>query len=148
MAAEAKRTHDLALYESNADLETADLKAEMDARVYAVGHGQRQTTEYYAQLLQNATAKQQAKDKVINDTFLAAGEKLKECVIELKEKGKATYVNFKKRSVNATVISQAETLMTAWLANVNEISTAAPNGEDPSFTAWKAAIAQAEVSAL
>ena len=148
MAAQAKSAYDLAQFKAGLERDTDALKVKMDARVYGVGHGSRQTAEYYAQRLQSVMAEQQVKDKATADDFRSAGEKVDQCLTALKEQGKATYVAFKARNVDKSVRTQAETLMTAWLANINEINTGSPNGSDSSFTTWKSAKVQAEVSSL
>ena len=148
MAREAKQAYSLAQYKSGLDRDTAALKAEMDARVYGVGHGRRETAEYYAQRLQILEAEQHAKDKDAADAFSTAGEKVAQCLVALKQKGKDRYVAFRQRHTKSSVRLQAETLMSAWLANVDEISTSSPDGGDASLAAWKAAKAHAEVSSL
>ena len=148
MAMQAKKDYDFAIFQARLDRDTAALKAEMDARVYAVGHGRRQTTEYYAQLLQNVAAEQQAKDKANSDAFFAAGENVTRCIAQIKEQGKSIYVAFKQKPSSKSARHQAEALISAWLTNIDEINTSKPNGGDVSFNAWKAAKTQAEVSSL
>jgi hypothetical protein len=148
MAADAKDAYSLAQYQSGLDRQTAALKAKMDARVYGVGHGGRETTEYYVQQMQNADSAQDAKDKAISDKFEASTKQVAQCVSSAEQQGKATYVAFKKHHTSKSARSEAEALMTAWLANVGEISTSSPNGSDDSYADWKTAKAHAEVSSL
>jgi len=148
MAADAKSSYSLAQYKSGLDRQTAALKAEMDTRVYRVGHGSRQATDYYIQQMQNANNAQNAKDRATSDEFMANTKKVEECVVDAKQQGTSTYISFKEHHVSKPVRAQAEVLMTAWLANVDEINTSSPDGGDASHTAWKAAKAHAEVSSL
>lgn len=148
MANEAKQAYSLSQYQSGLDRETAALKAEMDARVYGVGHGRRQTAEYYAQRLEAAEAEQRAKDEEAAAAFSTSGTEVAQCVVALKQTGKDVYVSFKQKHAKSPTLTQAGALMAAWLANVDEISTSMPNGGDASLAAWKAAKAQAEVSSL
>jgi hypothetical protein len=148
MAADAKDAYSLAQYQSGLDRQTAALKAKMDARVYGVGHGSRETTEYYIQQMQNANSAQDSKDKDVSDKFQASTKQVAQCVSDTEQKGKTTYVEFKKHHAGKSARAEAEALMTAWLANVSEISTGAPNGSDASYAAWKAAKAHAEVASL
>ena len=148
MAKDAKQAYSLAQYKAGLDRETAALKAEMDARVYGVGHGRQQSTEYFAQLLQKAAAEQRAKDEQTAAAFSSSGDKVAQCVVALKQSRKDAYVAFKQKHTKSPLRAQAEALMAAWLANVDEINTSTPDGGDASLAAWKAAKAQAEVSSL
>jgi hypothetical protein len=148
LAADAKRTYSLAQYQSGLDRQTAALKAEMDARVYGVGHGRRETTAFYLDKMQQATSAQDAKDKEVSDAFAADTKSVAQCVSDIEQKGKASYVAFKQKHADKLMRSQAESLMTAWLANVGEISADSPDGGDATFGAWKEAKARAEVSSL
>ena len=148
LAKEAKKAYSLAQYQSDLDRDTAALKAEMDARVYGVGHGRRQTAEYYAQRRESLEAEQRAKDEETEDAFSSAGETVAQCLVALEQKGKDKYIAFKQRHAESPVGLQAEALMVAWLTNVLEISTSEPDGGDASLAAWKAAKAHAEVTSL
>jgi len=148
MAADAKSTYSLAQYQSGLDRQTAAVKAEMDARVYGVGHGRQQTTDYNIQQIQNSENAQNAKDRSISDEYGASTQKVGQCVSDFEQKGKSIYVVFKQRHTNNSIRAQAESLMSAWLENMSEINTDTPNGSDTSYGAWKAAKARAEVSSL
>lgn len=148
MAADAKRNYSLAQYQAGLDRQTAAVKAEMDARVYGVGHGRRETEAFYLQTMQDAEDAQKAKDKANSEEFNANSARVARCVSDAEQNGKSTYIAFKKGRSNDPARARAESLMSAWLENIREISAAAPNGGEPSYNAWKAAKARADVSSL
>jgi hypothetical protein len=148
LAKEAYQTFDLAQFQARLDGDNARLKAEMDARVYGVGHGRQQTADYYLSRLKSVSEEQAEKAKATSDAFTAAGLQVDQCVADAKKSGKASYTAFKKTQVSARVRKEAESLMSAWLTNISEVTSSKPNGEDESFNAWKAAKAHAEVSSL
>ena len=148
LAKEANQSFERAQFQARLDGDTARLKAEMDARVYGVGHGRQQTAEFYVSRLQRVSEEQSEKSKASSEAFKAAELEVDQCVADAKIAGKASYTAFKKAQVSPSVRKEAESLMSAWLTNISEITASKPNGEDESFNAWKAAKAHAEVSSL
>ena len=150
-AQQAKQVADtaaLANYQATLDLQNAQLKAQMDAQVYAVGHGGRETTRYLADRLQESSSASEQTTRGITDKLATGSQAVNACVARAQEQRKIDYSAFKADKRHRADMPEAQSLMTAWLTNVAEISTDSPQGSDESLAAWKAAKAHVEVSAL
>jgi hypothetical protein len=137
----------LAQYQSAIDRKTALNQAQIDAQVYgASGNGSRETRDYAIERMQEASQGSDAKDAKIADKVKTDTAAVLACVANAEGQGKALYSDFKKHHKRDA--SAAESLMTAWLTNVDEISFSAPNGSDATNSAWNTAKTHAELAAL
>lgn len=148
MATTARDGYSSERRQSRLDLDSALLKAKMDTQVYGVGHGGRETADYYAQQTRNAITGQSAKDEASYAQFKTKSNEVKQCLADAEQQGKADYVLFKEGKASKAVQAQAAALITAWLTNLGEISTESPNGSEVTLTAWKSEKVRAEVSSL
>ncbi|TAM57205.1 MAG: hypothetical protein EPN49_15810 [Rhodanobacter sp.] len=135
-----------AQFKSVQDLKTAKFKVQMDSQVYGIGHGSRETRDYMLQQMQSAQQNFEAQSDSIAAKGKSDASDVLACVADAEQKGKALYSDFKKRNKHAA--SAAESLMTAWLANVDEITFDTPNGSSSTAEAWKTAKTRAELDAL
>lgn len=147
IAKDARDSYSVANFKSALDRENAIFKARADARVYSVGHGNKQTAEYLAQQMKEANAAQDAKDKAVLDSFSAEKKKVEACVAEAEEQGRLAYQAFKQDNKNDKS-GIADSLMAAWLANIRDIDTATHNGSAASYATWQAEKAKADVSSM
>jgi hypothetical protein len=87
-----------------------------------------------------------AKSKQISDKSASDSQQVNNCVVSAEQNGKTLYSSFRKK--NPRYSKDAETLMTAWLANIDEVTFDHPIGSDLTDAAWKTAKAHAELSSL
>ena len=144
----AKMASSTALYQNSLDSQLAIDRAQMDARVYGVGHGGRETTEYLADQLQNGQNKVEADRAKIAEKLTSDRRDVESCVSDAETQGKNRYSSFKADHKRKSDISDAESIMTAWLTNLKEISVDTPQGSEATNAAWKTAKAHAEISDL
>lgn len=144
----AKSSFMTAEYKNSLDSQLATDTARMDARVYRVGHGGRETTQYLADRIQEEHAKVEQQHKKIVDKMDADTKSVIACVADAENQGKMKYSAFKASHKKKPQLSEAESLMTAWLTNLKEISTDHPQGSDETSAAWKTAKSHAEISDL
>jgi hypothetical protein len=135
-----------AQFDSAQQLKTAQVKAQMDAQVYGVGHGSRETNEYLVQRLQEVNQDSQSNDEKIIAQGDADSKAVQACVADAQQKGKTLYSDFKKQNKRSP--HAADDLMTAWLSNIEEISFEKPSGSAETAAAWKTSKAHAELAAL
>jgi hypothetical protein len=147
MAKDAQSNHGLAIYQSSLDAQLDALRAKNDAQLYAMSHGSRESTEFLENRLDADQAARADTDKAIEAKYKADGQKVAQCVADAVQQGKDDYVAFRAHARKADR-GEGESLMTAWLANVREISTNSPEGSSASEAAWKAAKAHAEVASM
>lgn len=144
-AQKAKSDFSTATFQESLQLDADRDQAQMDARVYAVGHGNRQTQTYLLDRLQENSANQAARSKVISDKLSTDKQAVQACVADAREKGRAGYSSFKSDPKNKRLFGEAESLTTAWLTNVDEITTDQPQGGDASKANWNTAKSHAEL---
>lgn len=147
-ASQAASTASTANFKAGLDLQNAQLQAEMDARVYGVGHGRRETSEYLLDRMQQANAASAAETQRIADQLKTDSHAVLLCVDAAKAHGKSLYSAFKADKRHHRDMPEAEALMTAWLTNMAEVTSGQPQGGDASLAAWKTAKAHAEVAGL
>lgn len=147
-ASQAASTASTANFKAGLDLQNAQLQAEMDARVYGVGHGRRETSEYLLDRMQQANAASAAETQRIADQLKTDSHAVLVCVDAAKAHGKNLYSAFKAEKRHHRDMPEAEALMTAWLTNMAEVTSDQPQGGDASLAAWKTAKAHAEVAGL
>lgn len=135
-------------YKAGLDLQNAQLQAELDARVYSVGHGRRETRDFLLERTRQTNADSIAATQRIADKLQADSQAVLACVADAKVQGKNLYSAFKADKRHHRDMREAEALMTAWLTNVGEISTNQPQGGDESLASWKKAKAHTEVAGL
>lgn len=135
-------------FKASLDLQGAQAQAEMDARVYGIGHGRRETRNFLIDRLQQATQASIAESAQIADKLAADSEAVKSCVATAEAKGKAEYSAFKANKRHGKQLPEAEALMTAWLTNVGEIDVGHPQGGDASLAAWNTAKVHVEIAGL
>jgi hypothetical protein len=144
-AQQAKSDFSMATFKEGLTEDADRQQATMDARVYAVGHGDRETTAYLANRLQENSANQAQRSKAISDKLAADKQAVQACILDARERGKANYSSFKADPKRKRYLSEAESLMTAWLTNVDEITTDQPEGSDISKANWNTAKSHAEL---
>jgi len=125
-----------ATFKEQLDLESDQQKARLDAQVYAVGHGSRETTQYYLDRSMAASKKDAARSEAISNQFKAGIQATKQCVIDAKQKGKNAYAYYKDNRENRKQDGEAQSLIVAWMANLEEISVDNPQGTESTKTAW------------
>lgn len=135
-------------YKAGLDLQNAQLQAELDARVYSVGHGRTETRDFLLERTRQTNADSIATTQRIADKLHADSQAVLACVADAKAQGKNLYSTFKADRRHRRDMPEAEALMTAWLTNVAEISTDQPQGSDESLAGWKKAKAHTEVAGL
>ncbi|TPG50684.1 hypothetical protein EAH75_04390 [Rhodanobacter glycinis] len=135
-------------YKAALDLQTAQTQAEMDAQVYGVGHGHRETRDFLSSRLQQASDASVAESQRIADKLSSDKQAVAACVTQAQMQGKADYSAFKADKRHKRAMPEAESLMTAWLTNLGEIDTGHPQGSDASLAAWRSAKTHTELSAL
>lgn len=145
-AASANAEYSSAQYKASLDMDVAATQAKMDARVYAVGHGRRETRDFMLARLQQDQAAQEQQSNRIADKMKADSDSVKACVANAAQEGKAVYSDFRNSHRKADARAAAETLMTAWLTNLEEISFSAPNGSAATNAQWKTAKTHAEIT--
>ena len=133
-------------YKSALDMKIAQSKAETDAQVYAVGHGRKETRDYLLDQYQAADQASKEESDAIAKKGKDDASAVQVCVADAEQKGKALYSDFKRSSKRAP--HAADDLMTAWLANISEISFDKPTGTSETAAAWKTAKAHAELASL
>lgn len=145
-AQNASAAEQVAMFKAGLDAQSATTKAQMDAQVYNVGHGDRETRDFLLNRIQENNDAADAARQKINDKAKSDAASVKECVASAEQQGKDAYIGFVKHHKKAA--SDAKPLMAAWLANLDEISFDTPIGTPQTAAAWKAAKADAEVAAL
>lgn len=149
IAKKAADKHALDQYQVGLDLQLAQTQAQMDARVYGVGHGSRETRDFYLSRLQSATDQSTRTDNKIAAEYAKSGDDVAACVKSAESDGRFAYTSFKSEKGNKPSAKiDAESLMTAWLANLEEISLTSPDGSDGTSAQWKTAKARAEVDSM
>lgn len=135
-------------FKASLDLKTAQMQAEMDARVYGVGHGRRETREFLLDRMHGNSVAATKEMQRISDGLGAINLDVQVCLAVARTKGKAEYSAFKADKRHKSDMPEADSLMTAWLTNIGEIDIDHPQGGESSLAAWKSARAHAELSAL
>lgn len=145
MALKAHKAYDSATFDAGLQADRDRQKAQLDAQVYGVGHGNRETTQYYAARLQENGAAQAARYAEISKKLDADREEVKACVQDALTQGKAGYATFKSDPKHKKLLGESDAVMTAWIVNVGEIATSQPQGTESTKTAWATAKAHAEL---
>lgn len=145
-AKEASQAYSSAQFQASLDAQTAVDQAEMDARVYGVGHGRRETSEFLASRLQENQLKAVDKAGEISNKLASDAKDVAACVSDAEQKGKSLYASYKSGLKHKKGAEEAESLVTAWLTNLKEIDTDHPNGSEATDAAWKTAKSHAEIS--
>lgn len=148
LAQEASNKADAAFLQVDLDRDTARRQVEMDANVYGIGHGRSQTTEFMIQKMREAAAASEEQTKRVSDQVTSYRHEVEQCVSDALVAGKALFSTFKLDKKHKKSLPEAETLMTAWIANSSEISIGKPQGSPETLAVWKSAKAHAEVSSL
>lgn len=145
----AQKAHDkyaLAQYKSGLDLETGQNKARLDAQLYGIGHGGRETRDYYLERSQEELEKNMQADKQIKAEYESAKRSVQACVQTSETEIRHAYAGLKEsKGIKRADLEEAEDLVTAWLANMDEISPDTPQGSESNAARWKAAKARAEL---
>jgi hypothetical protein len=145
-AHDANFAFNTAQYKQTLDAQLAQQQAETDAQVYGIGHGRNETRDYLLSRMQENVQADGAKTQQISDKAASDKQLVQACVASAEQQGKALYSDFKRNHKREA--SAAESLMTAWLTNVDEITFDRPRGSDATDAAWKTAKAHAELSSL
>lgn len=135
-AQSARDTNTKAEFEAQLDSQKEQYQAKLDAQVYAVGHGGRETTQYYLDRSMAASRRDAAKSKAISDQLMAGEQAVKQCVADAEQKGKNAYAYYKDNRADRKQDKNAESLIVAWMSNLEEISVDTPQGSDATKTAW------------
>jgi hypothetical protein len=113
--------------------------------VYAVGHGNRETTQFLMDRMQQDSVAQADRAKTNSDRLAAARMEVQQCVSDAETAGKAAFASFKADPKHKSAVSEAEQATTTWLVNLQEISIEHPQGGDISKENWAAAKARASL---
>lgn len=144
-ASDAHKAYDNAVFAEGLRGDTDRTQAQMDAQVYGVGHGSRETTQYLTARLQENAAAQVARYKEMSNKLDADRQDVKACVQDALTHGKDDYASFKSDPRHKKLIGEAELVMTAWIVNMGEIDTPLPEGTEATKSAWASAKAHAEL---
>lgn len=148
LAQDASNKADAAFLQVDLDRDTAHRQVEMDTDVYSVGHGRSQTTEFMLQKMREAAAASAEQSQRVADQVSIDRRAVEQCVSDALAAGKAEFSTFKANKKHKQNLPEAESLMTAWIANSSEISIGKPQGSPETLASWKSAKAHAEVSSL
>ncbi|MDR3446016.1 hypothetical protein [Dyella sp.] len=144
-AKKASSDYATAAYSESLQVETDRQKAQMDAQVYAVGHGSRESSDYLIARMNQDISAQAERQKVMASKFATDKDAVQTCVTDAASRGKSEYGAFKGNPKLKSQHSEAEKLVTAWLANVEEISTSQPQGSEVTKASWSTAKAHAQL---
>jgi hypothetical protein len=118
------------------NLKLAQQQAEIDSRVYAVGHGRSQTLDYYSRQLQAADDAQRSSHQANSDQYNKNKAEVESCISSARSVGENAYRSFKSNKKNSKNLTSAQYLMAAWLGNLNEINPDQPDGSDATKAEW------------
>jgi len=141
---DAHSSFSAANYQASLDSDLAQAKARNDVELYGMSHGHQEATRYMLDRLQEDAQNDVAKRKEIGDKLASDGEQVRSCVKDAEQQGKALYSTFK--SHHKRLAAAAESLVTAWYTNLDEIDVDHPDGSDETHAAWKTAQTHAELS--
>ncbi|WP_130617977.1 hypothetical protein [Dyella amyloliquefaciens] len=144
-AQKARDDFSTATFKAHLDADTGRTQAQMDARVYGVGHGSRETQQYFIDRLKANSDAQAQTLKNISDKYSSDKQSSLACIDEAKQHGKEEYKAFKADPKNKRALPDAESLMTAWLSNMDEITPDQSQGSEATKANWNTAKAHAEL---
>jgi len=145
IAQKAQSDFSTAAFNDSLTAQTDAQKSRIDAQVYAVGHGNRETTQFLIARMQQDATTQADRAKANSDRLAAARTAVQQCVSDAEAAGKAAFASFKADQKHKSAVSEAEQATTAWLVNLQEITTDHPQGGDTSKENWAAAKARASL---
>lgn len=146
MAQKAQSAFSTTAFQDSLTAQTEATRAQSDAQVYGVGHGGRETTQFLLARMQQSAADQAARAKANSDKLATSKQDVQQCVSDAEATGKSAFSDFKAAHVkHKPDVAEAESLTTAWLVNLDEISTEHPQGGDISKAAWASAKAHASL---
>lgn len=147
-ASKRANENSIAAYKEKLAAGTARLDIEMDAKVYAVGHGSRETTQYMLERYRQNAEDDKAKAEARAEKSRQDAKAVALCIAEAEASGKSIYVGFKGGKRTKAMLDEANSVMTTWLVNIRTITLDAPKGSDQSKSDWEKAKTQAELGSL
>lgn len=136
--------------QSTVDRQLADIaagqKMHQDASLYRIGHGERETTQHYAELLQRKADDQTRMIEEGSKKTADGMEAIKSCVASAKATGKALFAQFRAGRHSKAVKDDAVSMVTAWLVNADTISMTQPAGSENTYNEWQRVKARAELT--
>lgn len=147
-AQDAKSKFSSATFKHKLQLNNDRTQVEMDVRVYAVGHGRRETEQYLLDRTQQSLDASNARTKEISDQLASDSAAVAACLEKSEADGKLAYTSFKADPKNKKKYEAAGDLAASWLANLRSISTDQPQGNAESAQAWNSAKAKAELDSM
>lgn len=136
--------------QSTVDRQLADIasdqKMRQEASLYRIGHGERETTQHYAELLQRKAADQTRMIDEGSKKTEDGMESIKSCVASAKATGKALFAKFRAGHHSKAVKDDAVSMVTAWLVNADTISMTKPAGSENTYNEWQRVKARAELT--
>lgn len=147
-AATANIDYSTAQYQASLDMGVAATQARMDAKVYRVGHGSKETRDFQLARLHGDTSAQGQKLQQIEAKKDADSKQIVACVAGAEQRGKAAYADFIASHHGKRAKGDAAALMTAWLTNMEEITFDTPHGSAATDAQWKTAKSHAEIAAI
>jgi hypothetical protein len=149
-----KKCHDLAseygsankseLFKAELDEKLESQRMRNDVDVYSVGHGRQQTTQYMlSRMQQQAEAAANASSQRAA-VFEQRAKEVESCTVSAAAEGKALYASRPAKAKTAS----ASDLMSAWLVNIESVTSQWPDGRDESRQVWEREKSRAELDSL